>query len=238
MTGEIIEFLYELEVEGRELIRFPIRIDADTSKLVLEGIPRPDWALLQTASCPGCTLPESCTHCPVAVALGDVVEQCAGLDSHTPVKATATMEGRRISMETTMQVALRSVVGLLMACSGCPSTAMLRPMARFHVPFATPQESLWRSVSNYLLAQYMRKSRDLPHDFNLEGLTSFYDKLHAVNVHLAQRLRTVANTEPNLNAIILLDIFAQEFPFAIQDSLSTFELLYEPYFTGTEEPTA
>ena len=42
-----------------------------------------------------------------------------------------------------------------MATAGCPWTDRLRPMARFHLPFANEAETVYRSVSMYLLSREM-----------------------------------------------------------------------------------
>ena len=55
--------------------------------------------------------------------------------------------------ETSAQQAMSSVLGLIMATSGCPWTDRLRPMARFHLPFASEAETLYRSVGMFLLAR-------------------------------------------------------------------------------------
>ena len=38
------------------------------------------------------------------------------------------------------------VNGLIMATAGCPWTDRLRPMARFHLPFATEAETVYRDA--------------------------------------------------------------------------------------------
>ncbi len=55
--------------------------------------------------------------------------------------------------ETTAQQAMSSVLGLIMATAGCPWTDRLRPMARFHLPFASEAETVYRSVCMFLLAR-------------------------------------------------------------------------------------
>jgi hypothetical protein len=45
-------------------------------------------------------------------------------------------------------------MGLLIAGSSCPYTHFFKPMARFHLPFANKDETLWRAAATYLLARY------------------------------------------------------------------------------------
>ncbi len=61
--------------------------------------------------------------------------------------------------ETTAQQAMSSVLGLIMATAGCPWTDRLRPMARFHLPFASDAETLYRSISMFLLSREIAPCR-------------------------------------------------------------------------------
>ena len=70
-----------------------------------------------------------------------------------------------------------------MATGGCPALAKLRPMARFHLPFATREETLFRSASAYLLGQYFLKERGEPHELGLEGLGALYEEIRQRGFH-------------------------------------------------------
>ena len=45
----------------------------------------------------------------------------------------------------------------------------LKPMVRFHLPFATVEETVFRSVSTYLLSQYLA---EIAEENEEEGLTN------------------------------------------------------------------
>lgn len=107
---------------------------------------------------------------------------------------------------------------------------MLRPMARFHTPFASRQETIYRSASTYLLGQYFLRNRGESTDLDMLGLQEAYGKIHAVNVGISRRLRHVSEGDANLNALVLLDLLAQEMPTAIRERLNEIEYLFAPYF--------
>ncbi len=65
--------------------------------------------------------------------------------------------GRQIAKEASLVHGIASLLGLRMATSGCPVLAKLRPMAAFHIPFATDEETLYRAVATYFIAQLLRQ---------------------------------------------------------------------------------
>ena len=95
----------------------------------------------------------------------------------------------------------------------------LKPMVRFHLPFATIEETLFRSVSAYLLGQYYLKKEGKHADLDLVRLADFYKGTEMVNSGMAERLRRVVGKDAVNNAVICLDLFAKELPFAIRDGL-------------------
>ena len=52
-----------------------------------------------------------------------------------------------------------SLIGIYMVTSGCPIMDKLRPMARFHLPFASTEETIYRAISTYLLGQYFLEQK-------------------------------------------------------------------------------
>lgn len=121
-------------------------------------------------------------------------------------------------------------MGLIMATSGCPRTAFLKPMARFHLPFASEEETVYRVTSMYLLAQYFLGLEGQTDDDGFSGLTRLYGELEYVNTAMAKRLRAATETDSSLNAIVLLDLFAKTVPWALNRSLSDLRHLFAPYF--------
>jgi hypothetical protein len=103
-------------------------------------------------------------------------------------------------------------------------------MARFHLPLATAEETVYRATSMYLLAQYFLQKERYKADLNLEGLLEIYRNIELINKAMADRLRAIAEKDSAINALILLDIYAKTLPLAIEDSLKEIQHLFAPYF--------
>lgn len=188
------------------------------------------WTKLEFHQCPNCTLnPRDTPHCPAALQLVALVPTCRSFPSHETVELTVTTSERSMRQTTTLQRALGSLMGLAFSASGCPHTRVFRPMARFHLPLASEDETVYRAASMYLLAQYFRARRGQKVDLELTGLTDIYRAVQIVNKGLAQRLRAATEGDAAVNAVVLLDLLAKALPYSITDSLSELENLFAPY---------
>ena len=78
--------------------------------------------------------------------------------SYDKVDVSIETESRHYSKNTALHNALASLVGVLLATSGCPVLGKLKPMVRHHLPLASVQETIYRVLSMYLLAQYFMSS--------------------------------------------------------------------------------
>jgi hypothetical protein len=190
----------------------------------------PAWTALEFHQCSHCPLqPDHGVQCPLGVALASVVDKCSRYTSHEPVEAQVITAERTVSSKTTAQRAFGSFIGLLTAISGCPHTTFFKPMARFHLPFSTDDETVYRATSMYLLAQYFRMQQHAEPDFELAGLKRIYENLQIVNQAVAQRLRAAVSGDGMVNALVLLDLYAKSLPFAITDRLQDVRDLFQPY---------
>jgi hypothetical protein len=82
-------------------------------------------------------------------------------------------------------------MGIIMATSGCPVLDHLRPMARFHMPFSSPLGTSVRSLSMYILAQYLFNN-DIESNsinINLSDFEKIYTEVNSVNNDFSMRLR-------------------------------------------------
>lgn len=235
--NRFIEFKYYFVCADGGELTFVIRLDGDSLLHVSPSAGEPPaWTRLEVDQCTDCPLdPAQHTHCPVALSLVELVERFNSLLSYSELHVSVETPERTISKETSAQKALSSLVGLYMATSGCPNMNFLKPMARFHLPFASREETIYRAAGTYLLAQYFRRKNNQPSDENLEGLYAAYDKLHTVNVGIAKRLRNVSSGDANVNAIVLLDLFAHDLPSAINVKLKDLEKHFAPYFQSEDE---
>ncbi|MBF0326080.1 MAG: hypothetical protein HQL42_13555 [Alphaproteobacteria bacterium] len=221
---------YTFFTAGQPDIAITLRFDAKTHRLELPpDAPKPEWARLSCNKCPNCQLAETEQWCPAALGLATILPDFAGRVSHERSVVEVGTANRTVVTKTTLQQGLASLMGLICATSGCPQTKFLRPMARFHLPFADEQETLFRSFATWLLAEHVRNHMaGIDAKASLEGLKHRYEEMSVVNSSLAERLRTVATRDAVLNAVIILDLFAQIAPANIdgdfEDILTALEV--------------
>jgi len=210
---------------------FDLRLDPDTLEVRESGGGAPPaWTALLFHQCPNCPLDVS-THprCPLALGVVDIVRRFDDVLSYDQVDVEVTTARRRIATRTTSQAALRSLMGLRIACCGCPRTAFFKPMARFHLPFADEEETLSRAVSAWLIVQYFRRADGKDATLDLDGLQTVYEEMQGVNRATAERLRAATQTDASLNAVALLDIYAQLAPLFIGSTLEEIRGPYEAF---------
>jgi hypothetical protein len=130
--------------------------------------------------------------------------------------------------QTTAQQAMSSVLGLIMATAGCPWTDHLRPMARFHLPFASEAETVYRSICMFLLAREIAGVHE-PDGF--AALEELYRNLHVVNRDMSRRLGAATRTDPARNAMALLDSYTTLLPAALESSLDELRPLFDAWQT-------
>jgi len=226
----VIEYRFRLQDNSEEL--FSIRLDPQTLETLPDPAaePLPGWTMLSFAQCASCPLTEtSSPHCPAAANLAPIVQRGEKLISIDLVDLQVTTAERIILQQTTAQRALCSLMGLVIATSGCPHTAFFKPMARFHLPLANEEETIFRATATYMLAQYFVKNGGGQADFNLEELTTLYRTMQEVNLAMAARVRSASKTDSSVNAIVLLDMYAKALPYVIKQSLEELRYLFEPF---------
>lgn len=229
--AEDVRIVYRFRSEGGESGEFPIRLDAATLALkVAASGEAPAWTRLEFHQCADCPLdPRQVPLCPMAVALAGLLDFASGLVSHSALEVAIVAPEREVRATTTAQRALSSLMGLLMATCECPDVGWLRPMARFHLPLANEEETLYRAASMYLLAQYFRQQAGADPDYALKGLRDRYRRLHVINVAMSNRLRSVVDKDAPVNAVVLLDLFAKAMPRSVEDSLDELAYLFRAY---------
>jgi hypothetical protein len=187
----------------------------------------PFWTELKFSQCANCPLSaDEHSHCPSAVHMVSAVESLKDLVSFDTVGVTVSQAERTVHSETTAQQAMSSVLGLVMATSGCPWTDRLRPMARFHLPFASEAETVYRSVCMFLLARELVGTGEA-HGFGT--LKDLYDNLHVVNRDMSRRLGAATRTDPARNAMALLDSYTTLLPAALESSLQELKPLFDSW---------
>lgn len=224
-----IRYYFTLPEGVREA--FDVQFDSESLELT-NPLPEqlPPWTRLEFQQCPNCPLGlETHHYCPLASHLVDIVERFEGLLSYREIQVDVMTAERFITQETTVQRGMSSLIGLVMATSGCPHMAFFKPMARFHLPFASAEETVYRATSMYMLAQYFRHKAGKGADLDLKGLQEIYKNIEVVNGAVAKRLRAATEADSAINAIILLDIYTKAIPVVIEESLEEIRYLFVPF---------
>lgn len=189
--------------------------------------PAPDWTALNFHTCDGCPLAGTgAAACPFALGLSGFIERFDTRDSFDPVRIEVTTAQRVISSQRSLQQGMAALVGLVGATSGCPRLAFLRPMARFHLPFASEEETLFRVFSSFLLGAYLRSGGSGALSLDVDELRRHSAEVEQVNRAMANRLRAAFSKDAVVNAIVILDIFAQAVPYVVDDALKELRYLY------------
>jgi hypothetical protein len=216
--------------DGREAV-YSLQFTPEDMQL-LGAVPTqlPVWTQLTFQQCSHCPLSEQDhPHCPLAVRLVEVIQQFNDLMSYEQLSLRVITERRVIHKETTVQDALSALMGLIIPTSGCPHTEYFRPMARFHLPLADTDETIYRATSMYLLAQYFRMKSGLGSELDFDGLKEIYQNMQILNAAIAERLRAGSETDSSVNALILLDMFTLALPVAVEESLEELKPLFYKY---------
>ena len=223
-----ITYILSFDDGSRE--EFSFDFDEVTMRLKAANSSRlPDWTRLDFHQCPHCPLDVgSHQHCPPAAHLGDIMGRLGRIPPYETVDLQVVTSERETRQTTSATTALSSLMGLVMASSGCPIAAYFRPMARFHLPLASPEETIFRVISSYLLAQYFRTQQGLEFDSTLRGLVRIYEDMQAVNAAFAERLKASGEVKET-NAVAQLDLYAQVLPIVIKDSVEELLPLFEAF---------
>ncbi len=231
--GEVLAFDYRFTLANGRVKEFHVELDKETLCLHFpQKESYPDWARLSHHQCENCPLKEKDSpHCPIAKNLVDVIEFFKDAISHERAKVEITSESRTYSKETSLQDGISSLVGIVMVTSGCPIMDKLKPMVKTHLPFATGDETMYRAISMYLLAQYFTYKRGGTPDWNLDNLVKIYEGVRVVNKSFCRRLSSTCAQDASLNAVIHLDCFADRTAFSLEEKqLGVFERLFDAYF--------
>ncbi len=222
---------YRFGMKGGQECRFDLVLDDKTLGLAPAAGEPPEWTRLGNKQCPHCPL-RAAEHpcCPVARNLGPVIAEFASRISFEEADISIVTEHREYRRRAPLQSGISSLIGLVMVASGCPHLDKLRPMVYTHLPFATTEETTYRAVSMYLLAQYLRGQRGLKADWELSGLVRLYEAVSLVNKTFVERLKTIKLEDASLNAVVRLDCFAaMTATLVAAQALSGVEALFQPY---------
>jgi len=227
---EQITITYVFGFENRTEKRFDIVLDKkDLTFIPQKNSEPPLWAELNHNKCSNCTLDEtSHKYCPVALNLSGIADEFKDFFAYENATVSAIKEDRTYSKHTTIQQGLSALLGIVMTTSGCPIMEKFKPMVRFHLPFASLTETVFRMVAMHLLSQYFLDQEGKTPDWSLAKLENTYAEVGQVNRDFAQRLVEAAKKDANVNALVNLDCFATMVPLAAAETLNEIK----PYFSA------
>jgi len=231
-TADPIKVLYLFRFQNGLMKEFPIVLDRETLRFITENVTAPPmWTELNYNKCSVCTLDEGLhRHCPIALNLVQINEAFKESYSYEDVSISVFTEERTYSKDTSLQEGLSALLGIVMVTSGCPVMEYLKPMVRFHLPFATLIETVFRMSSMYFMSQFFLGLKGKPVDLSLEGLKKIYNEVSQVNRDFSQRLAEAASKDAHINALVNLDCFATIIPLQAEETLKEIESYFSAYF--------
>lgn len=231
-----LPFFYKFKFANGQEKEFEVSLDSKSLELLRDSdVPKPDWTKLKFSQCDNCPLGEWVEYCPVAVNLSRVVETFRDNDSFEQTTVTVETPQRVYTKNVQLQKGISSLIGMIMVTSNCPIMDKLRPMARFHLPFATSLETFYRTVSMYLTAQYLLLQKGEKPDWDLANLLDIYKAISHVNKGMSQRLLNASNKDANVNAVVILHSFGEGVSYLIEDGLSEIKDMFSVYIKETEK---
>jgi hypothetical protein len=204
---------YRFFATDNERLSVELKFDERTYRIVLsEDAVYPDWVRLDFQRCPNCNLPDQ-AYCPAGAALAQFMPLFETRVSYEKAVVEVETPTRTVVSKTTFQHGMAALIGLAMASSGCPRTRFLRPMARTHLPFATDQETVFRTLAVHLLGQYVAKGMAGGGvELSFADLKANYLELSKVNNAMSERIRAAIKRDAAVNAVIILESFTMIAP--------------------------
>jgi hypothetical protein len=229
---DYLKILYSFIFKNGLVKEFTIILDRETLDLITEDTATPPvWAGLNYNKCSICTLDDNLyRYCPIALNLVKINEAFKDSYSYEDVSVSVFTEERRYSKDTSLQEGLSALLGIIIVTSGCPAMEYLKPMVRFHLPFATLVETVFRMSSMYFMAQFFLALKGGAFDLSLDGLKKIYTDVSLVNRDFSQRLNDAASKDAHINALVNLDCFATIIPLQAEETLNEIESYFSAYF--------
>lgn len=208
---------------------FVVQLDRET--LALRPQPRrtwPEWTNLDYYQCANCPLSiAEHPRCPVAANMVDLIETFRDSISFEDVHVRVETKARVYEKQTSLQRGLAALMGIFMVTSGCPIMNRLRPMVDSHLPFATPDESMYRFMTSYLLGQYFIAKNGGTPDWEYRGFLLLLEEIRRVDIGFSRRLQELRIKDASLNALIILNLFGEMAEMAVTgDEMARIERIY------------
>jgi hypothetical protein len=203
---------YHLKLEDGSVTSYAIEIDKET---MISSVPAmdeiPDWVRTGKGN----------EYCPIALRLVEPIRRFNGLLSHARAVTTVVTPERNYVKECDVQEALSSLFGLIMATSGSPQMQPFKHMARYHLPFSTLEETIYRITSTYLMRQLLNRLNQEPIVIDLKDIESLYTTMRTLNESMAARLKEAVKWggDGTVNAVVILNTYSSLIPVIIREEL-------------------
>ena len=226
-----ITYHFKFPETGEDTISYRFGIDDKSGFYFSKEAEHPEteqWAELEYCKCSNCPLVKvSEIHCPIARNLFNLVYFFKDTVSYKKATVFVETPNRTYAKNASVQEGLFSIFGAIMATSGCPHMDFLKPMARFHLPFASAEETIFRTASTYLLRVYLEKQKNKDQtEISLAGLTEKYQEVELVNQGILKRIGSVAKADCDKNAVVILNTFAQLVGMELDNDLSSLNEIF------------
>jgi hypothetical protein len=212
---------------------FNIRLNKNSLDIIRpKSVIPPEWTKLRNFKCSHCPLSENkYEYCPLAVNLSDVIGSFSNLASFEKAEMIVDTGIRQFRKSTSVQAGVSSLLGVLMVASSCPVMGKLKPMMRFHLPFASMEETEYRVLSMYLLAQFFLWKKGKEPDWEMKNLVDIYSDIKILNRNVCKKISKIETKDANRNAVVILNNFAEHVTFILNKKiLHNVELLFKDYF--------
>lgn len=216
--NSILFLSYEFEFEKRLTKRYRILLNSKDLTYINDKTNNPEWTKLEYFMCQHCPLDiTKNVYCPLAISIKDIINFFSDAYSYEQVKITVEYKGRKIIKETSLQDGVGSISGVIMASSGCPILAPLKPLIRYHLPFSTIEETEYRVMSSYLFTQYLKSKLGNEPDWEMKGLKKLYNDIIILNKNVATKIADLEEHDSSINGLVVLNNFAESINFALND---------------------
>jgi len=227
---EHIKIAYDFRFQDGTEKKFDIQINKENLLLMADRQwDLPAWTSLEYKQCSNCPLDKALhPHCPIAANLTGIVQEFRGATSKDNVDVTVVVKERAYLKSTSIKEGLSPLLGIIMTTSGCPVMEPLKPMVRYHLPFASLDETAYRTVAMYLMSQLIRERAGKKPVWGIEGLAKIFEEVKKLNKDFSHRMIEAARSDANVHALVNLNVFALMVPMAAEKMLKEMA----PYFSS------
>ncbi len=225
--AKLTTYEYKFTYPDGTVFEHKVEIDYDKKRVVNNpSIPAEfeEITALDYSKCSNCPLNSTeSPKCPVAVQMIALVEGFRDHVSHEEVTVEVKGDNRTVIKTAPVQYGFQSVMGVVMATSGCPHLEFLAPMALHHLPFSNDEETMTRVLGFYFVEQFLKDPNGM---LEVDTLKKKYQEVETVNMHFIKRIKELEQKDAGRNAIVILDTFIKMFSMEFSMNMMTLKTLF------------